>query len=162
MRQNVKPKELESQNPDIDKKYINHVIEDTRAYATYVGVDTSKWDDFYCFIFNFYRTLPNYEFYAVYVDDDKAYLLYSKYEEFRPVYKLLMNVNKKDNTCVYDYFKKKKKKKCFDAPKKNIDYLKQVVKNYKNWGYKGVVVDCFGNYIKFGILSFFILVLGMF
>ncbi len=31
MRPNVKPKELESQNPDIDKRYINHAIEDTRA-----------------------------------------------------------------------------------------------------------------------------------
>ena len=69
-----------------------------------------------------------------------------------------------DTCCLlnYDDFDGKAKKKCFDAPKKNIDYLKQVVKNYKNWGYKGVVVDCFGNYIKFGILSFFILVLGMF
>ncbi len=113
MRPNVKPKELESQNPDIDKKYINHAIEDTRAYAIYVGVDTSKWSDFYCYIFNFHKigVFQNYDFYAVYVDDDKAYLLYSKYEEFRPVYKLLMNINKKDNTCVYDYFKTRIEKK---------------------------------------------------
>ena len=69
-----------------------------------------------------------------------------------------------DTCCLmnYDDFDGNPQKKCFDAPKKNIDYLKQVVKNYKNWGYKGVVVDCFGNYIKFGFISLFVLVLVLF
>ena len=69
-----------------------------------------------------------------------------------------------DTCCLmnYDDFDGNPQKKCFDAPKKNIDYLKQVVKNYKNWGYKGVVVDCFENYIKFGFISLFVLVLVLF
>ncbi len=31
MRPNVKPKELESQNPDIDKRYINHALVSSMA-----------------------------------------------------------------------------------------------------------------------------------
>ncbi len=75
------------------------------------------------------------------------------------------NLTKGYDTCCllnFDDFNGKADKKCFDAPKKDIDYLKQVVKNYKNWGYKGVVVDCFGNYIRFGFFSFLLLVLVLF
>ena len=75
------------------------------------------------------------------------------------------NLTKGYDTCClmnYDDFDGNPQKQCFDAPKKDIDYLKEVVKKYKNWGYKGVVVDCFGNYIRFGFFSFLLLVLVIF
>jgi hypothetical protein len=75
------------------------------------------------------------------------------------------NLTKGYDTCClmnFDDLDGEANKKCFDAPKKDINYLKQVVKNYKNWGYKGVVVDCFENYIKFGFISLFVLVLVLF
>ena len=51
----------------------------------------------------------------------------------------LMNYDEKDGSAA---------KKCFAANKKDIDSLKQAVKDMKNQGYKGVVVDCFQRYLK--------------
>ena len=102
MRKNVKVKELVNYYEADKKDIINHMLMDTKIYATYVGIDTTKYDDFYCDI------VLNHDLYLVFVKNEQVYLLYSSYEdsyeELKPSYKILMNVNRIDNSCIYDYF----------------------------------------------------------
>ena len=101
MVKNVKAKELINYYEEDKKEFIKYMLIDTRIYATYSGIDTTEYDDFYC------DTL-NHDIYLVFAKNEQVYLLYSSYKvsngELKPSYKILMNVNRIDNSCVYDYF----------------------------------------------------------
>ena len=82
--------------------YINFMYSDTKPFATYVGMNTKEYENFYFNVTG--NNEENWSLYSSHFEGNKLCLFYSAYENNEPKYKIFMNINTEDYSCIYDLF----------------------------------------------------------